>query len=199
MYGRYFGRDPVPRPFSLNLNLKVKCKVKVPECISCPERLATAWDYFGTRADVVSWWYRYGTPLFDLEFDLEGEMPRQRSWLCKLLGRLAIVWDHFGIPAHVISWLYPVRQIPVIWPGIWPWRSNASWKAWLHKLPRDASCHLQVFQLALWRNLGTISGTRPLTLNWTLKVKCLKGRGRVCCPGGLAIIWNHFGTSAGVN
>ena len=79
-----------------------------------------------------------GTLSFDMEFDLEGQMPVERHGCLTCPGVLAVICNYFGSHADVIEGQYPVP--------------------------------------------------RPLTLNLTLKVKCLKGHGRVCCPGGLAII-----------
>ena len=77
--------------------MKVKCQVKAYGCVSCPGRLATIYVDFGTRAVIISGRYpvpRYsvsGCPVpFDIEFDLEGQMHGQRSWLCSCPDRLAV-------------------------------------------------------------------------------------------------------------
>ena len=49
-----------------------------------------------------------GTPSFDIEFVLEGQMQGQSHDPVSYLLRLAIVGDHFGARADVISGSYPV-------------------------------------------------------------------------------------------
>ena len=47
-----------------------------------------------------------GTPFLDLEFDLNGSMPGQRSWLFEWTGRLPVAWDHLGTRTDIISGRY---------------------------------------------------------------------------------------------
>ena len=81
------GRYPVPRPLTMKLTLKVKCQqIKGHGCVSFPGRLAVvvSWDNFDMCADVI--WGRFPVrrPLTLNRIDIEGRIPAQMSWLCKL-------------------------------------------------------------------------------------------------------------------
>ena len=52
-----FGTLSATPSFTFNLTWKVKCQVKDHGYVSCPVRLAIAWDHFGTCADVFSGLY----------------------------------------------------------------------------------------------------------------------------------------------
>ena len=148
----------------------------------------TCWRNFGTIS---------GTPSFDLDFDLESQMPGQRSWLCRLLREDSYRFRPFGRRAGVISGRYPV--LPVL-------TSNLTLKVKCQvKGHGRISCSGRL--AIVWDHFGTrtdvISGRylapRRLTLHLIWKVKCqVKDHGRVSCSGRLAIFWDDFGKRAGV-
>ena len=121
----------------------------------------TCWRNFGTIS---------GTPSFDLDFDLEGQMSGQGSWSCKLL-REAI---------------YPLRPF---WETCWRnfvTISGSPSPAW--NLTWKVKCQVKgIDRVSCWGRLAIVSdhfGTlvevisvrypvlRPFTLNLTWKVKC---------------------------
>ena len=72
-------------------------------------------------------------------------------------------------------------------------------RAWLYKLGRGLAVVWDHFGTRADVILGRCPVPRPLTLNFTLKVKCqVKGHGCVSCPGKLAITQDNFGKSADV-
>ena len=150
------GEIKQPRPLvwhlTFSLTSKVKCQIKDHGCVSFPERLAVAWDHFGTRADdnfgTIS-----GIPLFD---------P------LSLTLRLAVDWDHFGTCADIVR---DDIRYPVIRPGIGLWRSNAK--------PKVLGCVSYPKRVAVtWDHFRTRADvilvrypvSRHLTLSFTLRL-----------------------------
>ena len=102
--------QPWPSTFYLTCKVKIKVKgrgtgyrpeitsarvPKLPRTIaSLPEQFLQPWPFYlafdlDTCIAFITWWRNFGTisstTSFDIEFDREGQMPGQSSWLCKLL------------------------------------------------------------------------------------------------------------------
>ena len=68
-------------------------------------RLRPLWYSCGRYFGTIS-----GTPSFDVEFDLDGQIQGQRSWWCQLFREASFRLDDFGVDADVISVRYPVPR-----------------------------------------------------------------------------------------
>ena len=81
----------------------------LPREASC--RLRSFWYACWRNMKTIS-----GTMSLDLEFDLPGKMPGQKSHACvNFPVALAVAWDHFGTSADVIYERYPVPLLSTLY------------------------------------------------------------------------------------
>ena len=179
---------------------QVKFQVKGYGWVSCPERLAVAWDHFGTRSDIISLLYSVPCPLtlnltLKVKFQAKnyGCRPQKlllgKCLLATLQGGQLVIWDYFGTRAIVISGRYSLFRLLAL------------------NLILKVKCYGCVCRpgrpAIVWGHFGARADVTlgrypilcPLTLNLTFNIKLhVKGLGCVSCPRRLVVVWDYLGT-----